>query len=223
MILRDPVSSLSHLFTAAWAVLVTGVMLRMEMRAWHRRFPVAVYGLSMVLLFLASGIFHALFFESEAERRFYQKLDQTAIYLLIAGTNTPIMVFVLHGRFRARMLTLLWGFAAVGVGCQWLLPKAPYAAMVGVCMGMGWAGLVPLLTYYRALGWRAMNWVWLGAAFYTAGSICELCAWPTLVNGWVGPHDFFHFCISAGNIAFCGFIIKHVIGYYRPVPDAVPA
>lgn len=192
----------------------------MEARKWQRRLPVAVYGISMVLLFLASGTFHALFFASEEERRFFQKLDQTAIYLLIAGTNTPVMTFVLHGRFRVWMLGFLWGLAALGIGYQWLLPKAPHAAVVGICMGMGWAGMTPLLTYYRALGWRAMNWVWLGAAFYTLGSICELCEWPTLVRGWVGPHDFFHFCISAGSIAFCGFIVKHVIGYSRPVPTA---
>ncbi len=216
MLFRDPVSSLSHLFTAAWAVLATGIMLRLAGGGWRRQVPIAIYGTSMVVLYLASGVFHALFFRSKEEELFYQKLDQTAIYLLIAGTNTPIAAFVLRGRFRAWMLSTLWGFAALGVGCLWLLPKAPYAAIVGICMGMGWAGLMPLPTYYRALGWRAMNWVWAGAGFYTLGSICELCEWPVLMPGWVGYHDFFHFCISAGSIAFCGFIVRYVIGHSRP-------
>ena len=222
MILRDPVSSLSHLFTAVWAVLATGVMLRLTKGGWRRQLPIAIYGASMVVLYLASGVFHALFFRTEEERRFYQKLDQTAIYLLIAGTNTPVMAFVLHGRYRARMLAFLWLFAAVGVGYQWLLPKAPHAAVVGICLGMGWAGLMPLLVYYRALGWRAMNWVWAGAGFYTLGSVCELVEWPILVSDWIRPHEFFHFCISAGSIAFCGFIMKYVISHSRPEPLTLP-
>lgn len=223
MILRDPVSSLSHLFTAVWALLATGVMLRLESKSWRRRLPVAVFGFSMVLLYLASGIFHALFFTSDEERLFYQKLDQTAIYLLIAGTNTPLIAFVLRPKFGRLMLVWMWGFATVGVACQWLLPKPPHAAVVGVCLGMGWAGMVPLLSYYRALGWRAMNWVWLGAACYTFGGICELCEWPVLIRGVVGPHDFFHLCISAGSIAFCGFMVRHVVGYSRPPAVSGPA
>jgi hemolysin III len=215
MELRDPVSSLSHLFTAVWALLATGIMLRLAGGGWRRQVPIAIYGSSMVVLYLASGVFHALNLPKD-ELRFYQKLDQTAIYLLIAGTNTPIAAFVLRGRFRAWMLGILWGFAAVGVGCQWLLPKAPYAAIVGICMGMGWAGLMPLPTYYRALGWRAMNWVWAGAGFYTLGSVCELVGWPTLVPKWIQPHEFFHFCISAGSIAFCGFILRYVISHSHP-------
>jgi hemolysin III len=221
MLLRDPVSSASHLFTAVWAVLATAVMLRLEAGNWRRQLPLAVYGVSMVLLYLASGVYHALMLPAE-QLRLFQKIDQTAIYLLIAGTNTPVIAFVLRPAFGRWMLAWLWGFAAAGVACQWLLPKAPHAAVVGVCLGMGWGGLVPLLTYYRALGWRAMNWVWLGAACYTLGGVCELCEWPVLVPGWVGPHDFFHFCISAGSIAFCGFIVKYVVRYSHP-PAMLPA
>ena len=219
MMLRDPVSSLSHLFTAAWAVLATGVMFRLVGGGWRRRVPIAIYGGSMVALFLASGVYHALMLPRE-ELRLFQKLDQTAIYLLIAGTNTPVMAFVLRGRFRVWMLAFLWGFAAVGIGYQWLLPKAPHAAVVGICMGMGWAGMMPMRTYYRALGWRAMNWVWVGAGFYTLGSVCELCEWPVIVPRWVGFHDFFHFCVTAGTVVFCGFIVRYVL-YYTP-PDPYP-
>jgi hemolysin III len=213
MELRDPVSSLSHLATALWAVFATAVMLKLTAGGWKRKAAVAVYGTSMVLLFLASGTFHGLFYETPEQRRFFQKLDQTAIYLLIAGTNTPIVAFLLSGSFRKWMLRVLWGLAAVGVACQWLLPKAPHAAIVGVCLGLGWAGFVPLVAYYRAVGWRAVNWIWLGAAFYTLGGVCELCEWPVVVPGWFGFHEVFHFCVTAGSVCFFLFVARHVIGY----------
>ncbi|HUR53058.1 MAG TPA: hemolysin III family protein [Gemmataceae bacterium] len=215
MELRDPVSSLSHLFTALWAVFATMVLLRLTAGGWKRKTAVAVYGTSMVLLYLASATFHGLFYETTEQRRFFQKLDQTAIYLLIAGTNTPIVAFVLRPTFRNRMLGIIWGLAFVGVAFQWLVPQAPHAVIVGVCMGLGIFGLVPMAAYYRALGWRAMNWVWLGSGAYILGGICELCEWPVVVPGWFSFHEFFHFCVTAGSVCFFLFISRHVIGYQR--------
>ena len=217
MELRDPVSSLSHLFTALWAVFATMVMFRLTEGGWKRKTAVVVYGTSMVLLYLASATFHGLFYETTEQRRFFQKLDQTAIYLLIAGTNTPIVAFVLRPAFRNWMLGVVWGFAFLGVAFQWLVPQAPHAAIVGVCMALGLTGLVPLAAYYRALGWRAMNWVWLGAGAYLLGGICELCEWPVVVPGWFSFHEFFHFCVTAGSVCFFLFISRHVIGYQRSV------
>ncbi|MFO0824383.1 MAG: hypothetical protein U0792_14925 [Gemmataceae bacterium] len=49
---------------------------------------------------------------------------------------------------------------------------------MGVYLGMGWIGTIALPLYYRAVGWRAMNWAILGALFYTGGAVCELCKWP---------------------------------------------
>src|SRR5436305_5577394 len=92
MDLRDPFSSASHLVTAVWAVYATLVLLRLTRGGFDRKAAVGVYGLSMVLLYLASGTFHALYFDSPEQRRFFQKLDQSAIFLLIAGTNTPLLV-----------------------------------------------------------------------------------------------------------------------------------
>src|SRR5262249_1207548 len=133
--LRDPVSSASHLATAVWAVFATLIMLRLTPAG--RRLPVAVYGLSMVFLYTATGIFHGLFFDSYEEKRFYQKLDQSAIYLLIAGTYTPVLSFLLDGAWRRWFLRLVWAFAIAGVACQWLLPKPPHAAVVGLYLGIG--------------------------------------------------------------------------------------
>src|SRR6185312_2351680 len=218
MHLRDPICSASHLLTALWAAYAGLVLLRLTPPPLGRRIAVAVFGLSMVLLYLASGIFHGVPFtraDNPEEFRFFQKLDQSAIYVLIAGTNTPCLAILLSGRRARWFLALMWAIAAAGIACQWLLPKPPHAVIVGLCLGMGWLGIVPIGRYYRMVGWRAMNWMWLGAAAYTFGAICELTEWPVIATTPLrfGFHEVMHLCDTAGSMAFFVFILRHVVDY----------
>jgi hemolysin III len=211
---RDPFCAVVHLVTAAFAVVATPFLVRLAHPG--RKVAAAVFGLSMTLLFCASGLFHALPFtaaDTPTEFRFFQRLDQSAIFLLIAGTNTPPLVALLGGRLGRVLLHGMWLAAAAGIACLWTLPKPPHAAIVGVTLGMGWLGVVPVGRYYRAAGWRAMNWVWAGAALYTAGGVCELTAWPTVFPGpvRVGPHEVFHVLVAAASLAFFVFIFRFVI------------
>ncbi|QJW99800.1 PAQR family membrane homeostasis protein TrhA [Frigoriglobus tundricola] len=229
--LRDPVSSASHLLTAGWAVFATLVMLRLTVNRPGRRLPVLIYGASMVLLFLASGTYHGLHYETLEQRRLFQRLDKTAVYLMIAGTYTPIVSILLTGACRVRILTMIWLIAVGGVACLWLLPEDPktataaHAAVVGMYLGLGWVGILPLPLYYRAVGWRAMNYVWVGAALYSIGAICELTEWPVLVRAgdwpgyYVGYHEVLHLTHAAASIVFFLFVVRYVIPF-RPEPPA---
>jgi hemolysin III len=232
MPLRDPVSSASHLFTAVWAVYATLLLVRLTPPRSAKRRSVVVFGLSMVVLYAASGTFHGVPYTRAANPdafRFFQKLDQSAILLLIAGTNTPILVVLLGGRKGVAFLRLMWGLAALGVACLWFLPKAPHWAVVGIYLSVGWLGLAPVAHYYRAVGWRAMNWMWAGAAFYTAGAVCELTEWPVLSTAplRVGYHEVLHFCDMAGSLCFFAFVLRVVLPHApRPAvddPDREPA
>jgi hemolysin III len=209
--LRDPISSSSHLLTALWAVFATLVMYRLTARRPSRLVPVLVYGLSMVLLYLASGTFHGRYYDNDEQRRFFQKLDMSAVYLLIAGTYTPVLAILLTGAWRTWFLRMVWLCALAGIASLWVLPKAPHAAMVGFYLGLGWLGVLPVPLYYRAVGWRAMNWVWVGAGFYSLGAICELTQWPVIVPGWLQAHEVLHFCDTAGSMVFFLFMVRYVI------------
>ncbi len=222
MFLRDPISSSSHLLTAAWAVFATLVMFRLTANRPGRVFPVFVYGLTMILLFLASGTFHGLHYDTPEEKRFYQKLDQSAVYCLIAGTYTPILSIVLTGTWRKWFLRMVWLLAFAGVSCMWLLPKAPHSAIVAIYVALGWIGLPPLPLYYRALGWRAMNWVWVGGGLYSIGAICELVQWPIIIPGVLQYHEVLHITHSAACVVFFLFIVRYVIPYQRPASESAP-
>jgi hemolysin III len=219
--LREPVSSASHLLTAVWAVFATLLMLRLSPSG--RRWPVAVFGMSMVLLYLASGLFHGVRFSSDGERWFYSRLDHSAIYLLIAGTNTPALVILLSGAWRRWCLRLVWGLALAGFMTMWLFPKPPHALNISFFLGLGWLGAAPVVHYYRAVGWRAMNWVWVGAACYSIGAVCELTKWPTIIEGYVQAHEVMHIFDTAASMAFFVFAVKYVIQYPASLPaEAIP-
>src|SRR5438128_154538 len=106
--LRDPVSSASHLFTAIWAVFATLVMLRLTANRPGRLLPIVIFGASMVLLYTASGTFHGLHYDTPEQKRLFQKIDQTAVYLLIAGSYTPVLSILLAGAWRRWFLRMTW-------------------------------------------------------------------------------------------------------------------
>ena len=218
--LRDPVSSVSHLATATWAVFATLLMYRLTPPERGRRAAVLIYGASMVLLFLASGLFHGLHYESPEQRRIFQRLDQSAVFLLIAQTRHDR--HLLSDAWRKWCLRMVWGFALLGVACLWLLPKPPHALVVALYLGLGWFGLVPFWHYYRLLGWRALYWVWLGAACYTAGAVCELTQWPVVIPGWIQAHEVLHLFDSAGSIAFFIFIVRYVVPHQGRIKSLNP-
>jgi hemolysin III len=222
MELRDPVSSTTHLLAAGWAAYATLVLIRLAPPGQGRRAAAAVFGLSMVLLYLASGVFHAVPYTRAThpvEYHLFQTADQSAIVILIAGTNTPVIVTLLSGRWRRWWLLGMWGLAAAGVACLWFLPQAPYWTMVALYVAMGWLGGVPVVRYYRAVGWRGMNWAVAGGLLYTAGAVCDLFKWPIVADGpvRVGPHEVFHLAVVAASAAFFVFVVRHVLPYTPPV------
>jgi len=219
--LRDPFSSASHLLFAVWAIYAFLVLIRLSPHRWQA--SSIIYGISMIMMFVASGVFHGVPFtrlDNPDEFRMFQKLDHSTIFILIAGTNTPVMATILQGAMRRWCLRGMWTLAILGVASLWLFPKPPHEVMVILCMGMGWLGMLPARQYYRALGWRAMNWVLLGSILYSIGAACEIAEWPFICNYplRIGFHEIFHVFSGIAGVVFFMFIARYVIPY-RPIPQ----
>lgn len=206
---RDPVSAASHLLTCAFAGYCTLILWRLARGDRAKQLSLACFGLSMTLLYGASGTYHAL--PDSAARQFFRRLDHSAIYVLIAGTYTPVFVVLLRGRLRALMLALIWAIAAVGIALKWLLPLAPSPVTVGLYLAMGWVGLLPLRALVRAVGPTAMAWGAFGGVLYTAGALCELLQWPVPVPGVVGPHEMMHLFDMGGTAVHYCFMVWYVL------------
>lgn len=214
--LSDPASALTHLLAAVAAVWATARLWVNTTGVPARRVSVLVFALSSLLLFLASGVYHAAF---EPWKSALRRVDHAAIYVLIAGTFTPVVAHLNRGWFRAVVLSSVWGFAALGVALK-LFFFGVVAEWVdtGLYLAMGWFGVVPAVPYAFARMWGVLGWMVLGGACYTVGALCELVRWPTLVPGVFGPHEVFHVAVLGGSAAFLSLILRHVAP--RPEPRA---
>lgn len=218
---HDLISSTSHLVTAGWGVFATLILLRLTRHHGIGQISVGIFGFTMVTLYLASGLFHGVYHETRESFRLYQRIDQSAIYLLIAGSYTPVFVYFLNGTRRKAFLGVLWGLAFLGSASLWIFPAMPHAALVGVYCGMGLVGMLPIYQYYRVGGRPAVIWTLTVVAAYVLGAIIEVAKWPDPVPGWFGPHEILHIADLSGTILHFGFIMTCVIRK-RPLRDRVP-
>jgi hemolysin III len=210
-VFRHPVSAGLHLAWCVWALYATALLWRLARGDSLRRWSVGCFGLSMVLLYAASAGYHAVPAEAPELLRAFQLLDHSAIYVLIAGTYTPMFALLLGGWRRVLFLALVWGLATAGVACKWLLPWPPYGLAIGLYAGLGCVGLLPAGQLVRAAGARAMGWALLGGLVYLAGGVCEATRWPVLVPGVVGAHEVLHLCDMGGTSLHVFFVARYLL------------
>lgn len=216
--LRDPVSSSSHFLTALAGVIVCLFLFRFTRGDPAKRFYAMLFGGCVVLLYSASGLFHALKLP-QAELRVFQKIDMSAIYLMIAGSATAIAGPLLRGWFRRIVVAGQWAFAAGGIAALWVLPKPVHPVMVSLYLAMGWLATAGLWHYWKATGWGGVSWVMAGSGLYTGGAVIELLNWPVLIPGRLGSHEILHLADMAGTACHLVFIMKYVLPYRHPAEE----
>jgi hemolysin III len=213
---HDSVSSVSHLATALWGVFATLVVMRLTIAHGPKRWTVAFYGLTLVLLYLASGLYHGVRHDTSESRLLFQKLDKSAIFLFILGSNVPIQAYMLRGALRRWALVVGVTAAVVGVALVWAWPSLPLPYLVAVYAALGVAGVAPGLTFVSKVGWRGMAWFLGFAVIYLVGAVVEVVAWPTLVPGVVGPHELLHLCDTAATFAHFVFLVRYILPHGAP-------
>ncbi len=213
-IFRNPVSAGTHLMWCVLGVYITGLFWRLSRGDRLRQWSTGVFGLSMVLLYGASGLYHAVPGQ-EPLLPYLQKLDHSAIYVLIAGTYTPICAVLLRGRLGIALLSLVWSLAGAGILAKWLLPWPKYGLTVGLYIFMGWLGLLPARQLIRAVGVRATLWGLLGGVLYTFGGVCDAAKWPILLPGVIGYHEVLHLADMGGTLVHVFFVVRYVLPFQR--------
>ncbi len=214
-IFRNPVSAGTHLLWCLLGIYVTALLWRLSRGDRLRQFSTGIFGLSMVLLYGASGLYHAVS-GPEALLPYLQKLDHSAIYVLIAGTYTPVFAVLLSGRLRLVLLALVWGLAGGGILAKWLLPWPPYGLTVTLYILLGWIGLLPIVPLVRAVGMPAMLYGLLGGLLYTFGGVCDAAQWPILLPGIIGYHEVLHLADMGGTLIHIFFVIRYVLPFQPP-------
>lgn len=172
---------------------------------WHI-VSFSIYGTSLVLLYLASTLYHS--FTSERLKHIFKIFDHAAIYLLIAGTYTPFTLVLLHGTLGWTVFGVVWSLACIGVILKVFFVKR-FNVLSTLCyIAMGWFIVVFIKPLAAALPTAGLYWLIAGGLFYTVGAIFYL--WRKLPYN----HMVWHLFVIAGSAAH--FIT--VFYYVLPVP-----
>ncbi|MGH7298026.1 MAG: PAQR family membrane homeostasis protein TrhA [Polyangiaceae bacterium] len=195
---REPVSGYSHLTGLAFAFVGASVLLA---RAWHARASLAtalVYVVGLVGLYAASSAYH-LVPSGEALRRRLRKLDHAAIFLMIAGTCTPVFWRAFDGGTRTAMLCGIWSVAAAGIVFRLVWLSAPRLLYTVMYLGMGWMFLVEAPSGFRALPGTVLALVLAGGVTYTAGAVVYALKRPDPFPPVFGFHEIWHLLVLGGS------------------------
>ena len=197
MRLKHPFCSLSHLLGAGLAAVGTVVLLLMA-RGPLAIIAFAVYGASLIGLYTASGVYHAVTCEGRREATL-RKFDHTGIFLLIAGTYVPVCLLALPPAYGRPFLALQALCALVGIAGTFLLPRFPEVLNVVLYLVMGWMAL-PAFGYIGAHWPRgAIVLLVSGGLVYTTGAIVFATDRPHLVPGRFDAHDLWHLFVLGGS------------------------
>jgi hemolysin III len=164
---------------------------------------VAVYGVTLVVMYSSSTLYHSV---RGNAKNVLRKMDHQSIYLLIAGSYTPFCLVTLRGPWGWSLFGIVWGLAALG-SLQELRPRSDARILsVVIYLLMGWVALAALVPLVHALGRAGFAWVAAGGLFYTGGII-----FYALDARVTHAHGVWHLLVLAGSAAHYIAILKYVI------------
>jgi hemolysin III len=174
-----------------------------------KQLSLLVYGFCLAACYGASTLYHGVRVPA-ASLALFVRLDSVGIFLLIAGTYTPMAWNLLRGRWRAWTLALVWG--GTGAALVLLASGRPFSRLLGTCvyLAMGWGAIVCYVRIARVVSYRALWLVVAGGVFYSVGAVLNLLHWPGLWPGSFDTHDLFHLFVLAGSLAHYWFLLKIV-------------
>ncbi|MCL4396262.1 MAG: hemolysin III family protein [Chloroflexi bacterium] len=213
--MREPVNGLTHYFAALAAMFGLVVLLMISRGDFLKQETLLVYGSSLVLMLMASASYHLI---KVARRRieFLRKIDHSAIFILIAGTYTPICANLMSGFWQWGMLLVIWALALVGTISKVLLINTPRWFTAAVYVVMGWLGLLAANQILAALPPGALILLVLGGLVFTFGAFVYATKTMNFVPGVFGFHEVWHIFVIVGCL--CHFILMLV--YIAPVTRA---
>ena len=212
--IREPGSAITHFIGMMMAlVAATPLLIKAALSSGTLGFrAMVIFILSMIFLYGASTTYHSVNLTGKA-LRFFKKLDHMMIFVLIAGTYTPVCLIILGGPLGYTLLAVVWGIALFGIilkACWVTCPKW-FSSMIYIAMG--WVCLGVFGTLWDTLPHAAFLWLLAGGIFYTVGGVIYALK-LSVFNGkhkYFGSHEIFHIFVMLGSICHFIFMYQYVI------------
>lgn len=209
MRVREPFNAWSHLLGLVLAGAGTVLLLRLADRT-PERVAFGVYGATLMLLYAASTIYHALPVP-DARLRALRTLDHIAIYFLIAGTYTPVALLTLDDVRGWALLGSVWAIAGAGIPFKIRYLDAPVWLSTATYLAMGHLALLAAGPIVREVGAGGLAWLAGGGVAYTVGAIIFTRERPDPLPGRFGFHGLWHILVLVGSACHYAFMVFHVL------------
>lgn len=213
-IFRDPVSGLTHLFGALASLIGLIILIRYQLNIPNFTplglTAVIMFGISLILLYTSSSVYH-LVKSSDKVIEILRKLDHSMIFILIAGTYTPVCLISLDGKLRWIMFISIWALAVIGVSFKMIWFNCPRWLSTLFYVFMGWIAVFLISPISKAINIRGIVWLILGGLFYTVGAVIYAAKWPKINSKIFGFHEIFHLFVLAGSFCHYFMVFKYVL------------
>jgi hemolysin III len=179
-----------------------------------RMFTMIVFAGSMVALFTTSSLYHSVPWKERWKKRM-QRFDHSMIFLLVAGTYTPIAFNVLSSSWKWITLGVVWGIAIFGILQKMFFPKVKNWLSITLYMVMGWFAVIPVRELFDRLPLEAMMLLIVGGACYSLGMILLVTKRPQLFPSIFSYHEVFHVLVISGALLHFLMILLYVVPIER--------
>ncbi len=219
---REPVNAWSHCSGLLLAVPGTYWLWRRSRGQRVKQWSLLIFGLSLAFCYANSTLYHGVR-TSEEGLAFFNLMDYIGIFVLIAGTYTPLACNLLRGRCRQVTLLAAWVTAAFGIALHVVCRTLPQSFSTGLYLLMGWAPIFAYFEIARNISHRPLRPLLWGGVLYTVGALINSLAWPSFWPGVFGAHELFHLFVVAGSLAHFVFMLTVVASCSSDAVEPSPA
>ena len=207
--IREPGSAITHFIAWLLAVIAASpLIIKAAGNSPTATIAMIIFMASMILLYGASTAYHSVAV-SDKVLKIFRKIDHMMIFVLIAGSYTPVCLIVLGGKIGYTLLALVWGIALVGMAVKAFWITCPKCFSSAIYIAMGWTCVLVFGPLWHTLPHAAFGWLLAGGIIYTVGGIIYALKLPIFNSRHknFGSHEIFHLFVMAGSI--CHFIFMY--------------
>lgn len=207
---KDPMSALTH-FIGFLAVIPVCIALLEIAETKQQLIGFGIFGCSLLLLYGASTIYHTLTLSPE-KTALLRRIDHMMIFVLIAGTYTPVCLIALEGKWGNILLAAIWSIAVLGVLMKIFWMGAPRWLSTTIYVVMGWLSITAFIPLLKAVGWGGFGMLLSGGIAYTVGAVIYALKKPNLaILKSFGFHEIFHVFVMIGSAFHIAFMFCYLV------------
>ncbi|MDP4127464.1 MAG: hemolysin III family protein [Bacillota bacterium] len=208
--MKEPVNTWTHFIPFMAAIVGLVFLIILSKNDLSKLITMTIYGFSMIALYGASSVYHWVR-TTPSKELILKKIDHIAIYLLIAGSYTPVFYYGLQGAWRWTMLIAVWTLAIIGMILKLWFIHIPRYVSSAFYVSLGWIALVPFFQLINHLEIGAIILMAVGGVAYTIGAIIYATKIFDFFPKRFGFHEIFHLFIAAGSIVHFIMILIYIL------------